>query len=415
MKLFLQNIRLQNPKSELHDGLVNIDIENGIIKAISPFEGESQKADFDGQGKVHASIGWFDPSVTCGEPYSEERGTFQSLTHSAHLGGYTDIGIISRPNYIINNSERALQIKQASSEIDFHPIASLSKKMDGVHMNEYRMLESAGVLGFADVHSSPSYNMLKNTSEYLINSTLPIVIYPQDYHMIANGQMNEGYYSTLYGMAGINRVSEHIAISSLGELTQYTDRPIHLAHISTRESLDILSRYPLLSAQIPIGLLTFIDRDMEYYDANMKCFPPFRSDKDRQALIQAIVQGQVTEVVSDHCPWNIEEKDKEFDYAQFGIMSLEVVYSLLNELLGDQLPQSQIVDLISTNTRARYQLHNGGISIGDRAKITLFDPNLEWQLENKHFTDTHNSPWFGQNLIGKAVGSINGVEFKQQF
>lgn len=407
MKLSLQNIKLQDSHSELNDQAVNIEIAQGKVSKITPYTGENKTADFDGKSQVCASTGWFDPSVVCGEPYSEERGTFADLTHSALLGGFTDVGIVSRPNFIINSQEKIQLIKQHSSQTEFHAIASLSQQMDGVAMNEFRILEQQGALGYADVHTSPCYNMLKNSAEYLTHSSLPIVVYPQDYTMIGTGQMNEGYYSTLYGMAGINKVSEQIAISSLGELSEYTKKPIHLAHISSAESLAILQRYPLLSAQISVGLLHFIDRDLEDYDTRKKSMPPFRSKQDRDALIQAIQNGQISEVVSDHTPWNIEEKDKEFDYAQFGLMSLEVVYSILNEVLGKSMSQADIVALISTNTRKRFNL-NGGITEGNQAKITLFDPTASWTLSEKDLTETKNSPWIGKTLKGKAIGTING-------
>ena len=389
--------------------IVHLEIEDGKISNIQtePF---THSVDFDGQKKVHISPSWFDIGAQSGEMGEEYRGTLAELEQAALTGGYAKLGIVSNESNPIDSPEKVNFYKNSTRTIDLLPLASMTKAMEGEEMVDFYELKKMGAIGFAEVHRNISPKLTKNLMEYTKSMDTPLVFYPQDYQMNEKGQINEGLYSTKTGLKGMPYVSEQKQVSELLHLATYTQRKIHFAHLSSRYALtQCVTAKEWATAQIPVHYLWLEDADMVDFDSNKKVMPPFRTKADKEALIDALVSGEINIVSTDHNPWDEENKRLEFGYAKFGVLGLETCFGAIQKALENKLSLDKMIDLISKNPKALFGVPQSNVEKGASADFTLFDPSVKWKVTQASFSSrATNSPFLGQTLKGKALGILKG-------
>jgi len=212
------------------------------------------------------------------------------------------------------------------------------------------------------------------------------------------------------GLKSVPSISEFIRVQRDIDLLEYTGGNLHFTGISTSESVELIRKAKkkglCVTADVHVINLVYTEVENLGFDSNMKVFPPLRTEKDRLDLIAGIKDGTIDAVCSNHQPQNIESKDLEFDLAEFGMIGIQTLFSLLNQV--SELDLNTKIKAISSNPRAIFGLKEIEIKEGALANLTLFDPTSEYMLdEGDLYSKSHNSPLLGKKLVGKPVGTIN--------
>lgn len=238
---------------------------------------------------------------------------------------------------------------------------------------------------------------------------------PADAYLSSKGLVHEGYFSTRAGFPGIPSLAEEIAVKRNLDLLRYAGGRLHFSCISTKESVALIREAKAeglqVSCDVAVHQLAFDDSVIGRFDTSFKVNPPFRSESDIEALRKGLADGTIDVVVSDHNPQDIESKRLEFDYAKYGVISLETLFGALNSF-SQGLNVDQLVSKITDSPRALLNLEKPVIEEGGKASLTIFDTEKEWVVDEKDFASrSSNSPFLGLTLKGKAVAVANKGQF----
>lgn len=410
MKILLKNATVLNPHSPFHSSLQDILIVDGVIAEIS----EQIKADSDVKKynleNLHLSCGWFDPSVSFGEPGYEERETLSNGLEVAAKSGFTKILLNSNTNPVPDtrsNINHLIKMSQGFTTT-LHPVGALTVASKGEQMASLFDMHSQGAIAFGDHNKSiEKGNLLKIALQYCQSFEGVVISYPQNKELAGNGVMHEGITSTQIGLKGIPYMAESVQIARNLEILKYTGGKLHFSNISSEQGLDLIRKAKSqgLSVSCSVGLphLIFDDTILEDFDSSFKVFPPIRSKSDQQALRAGLLDGSIDMISSMHEPINIELKELEFENAAAGCIGLESCFGMLNQIF----PLDKVLNFLSRGTHF-FDLPTPKIAVGETADITLFNPDKSFQLSKEDLQSTSkNSPYLGQQLQGKVLGSIN--------
>lgn len=407
MKILVKSAKVIDNESPFNNKAVDILIEDGLIKEIgSPIKAKKldQEISFE---NLHVSQGWFDSSVSFGEPGYEERETLENGLLTAGKSGFTSIAL-NPANYPVTDNKGAVNFlisKAKFSPVELHPIGALTKNSEGKELAELFDMQQAGAVAFGDYQSAVSNpNLLKLALQYAQNFDGLIQSFPQDNKIAGNGQVNENEISTLLGLKGIPALAEELQIARDLYILEYTGGKLHIPTISTARSVELIRQAKEdgldVSCSVAIHHLLLTDDLLKEFDTNAKILPPLRTRSDAKALIAGVKDGTIDMVTSDHLPMDVEHKKMEFDNALFGTIGLE---SALGALLK-VLPVKTAIRML-TGGRSRYNLPEEIIEVGSRANLTFFDPDHEYIFDQSHVHSTsRNSAFFGQELKGRVLG-----------
>lgn len=415
-EILLSKVRVSDPSSTYHKQIVNIFIQDGIIQKISKESIDAPKAEIiEGNGKLYVSLGWFDMRATLNEPGEEFKEDIASLGKAAAFGGFTDIATLPNTSPIIQSKESVHFVKQMStfSPVQIHPMGALTKDCKGEEMNEVNDMYDAGAVAFTDgVKSSWHLGVVKRALMYMQLFDGLMVEKANEKTLDNDGHMNEGIPSTLMGTRGIPNVAEWLAIQKIISLLSYTEGRVHFANISTPESVEIIRKAKAeglkVTCDIAAHQVAFTDEDLSTFDTNLKVNPPFRSQKDNDALWEGLKDGTIDAIVSSHTPQDTESKRLEFDLADYGIIGLETAFASIISNLPKGIEVDTIIEKLTTNPRQILKVEQGGIKEGEKAVLTVFDPEATWTFsENDIQSKSNNTPFIGKELKGKAVAIVN--------
>jgi dihydroorotase len=420
MKLHLKSGRLIDPIQGI-DVVTDMLIVDGKIDRI----GEKLSSDktyevIDLKNKVIAP-GFIDMHVHLREPGYEHKETIETGCASAAAGGFTAVCCMPNTNPTIDEESVARYVQEEGRRatgglVDVFPIAAASKGRKGEELSPMAELAKAGAVAFSD-DGSPIANaeLMRRIFEYSSMFSLPIIQHAEEPTMTKNGLMNEGFTSTRLGMPGIPPIAEELMIVRDIVLLRYVPRAkYHVAHISTIGSIDCIRRAKIEKLNVTCEAaphhFTLTDEAVESFDTNLKMNPPLRAKADVQAMKEALRDGIIDVIATDHAPHTIDDKEVEFTQAPFGIVGLETALGLsLTELVHQNyLTLIQLIEKFSVNPRRILSLPAICIQEGERANLTLLDPNVEWTVDIQSFkSKSKNSPFHGRMLKGKAIGLIN--------
>lgn len=401
---------VDSTNSSLHLKKRDILIKNGKIEKIA------SKIDAEGATKVlgfenlHVSIGWFDTSVSFGEPGREERETLSNGLQTAAKSGFTDIVLNTNTNPAPDSSSDIIFFKERSKDFccNLHPMGSLTHGGKGETMAELFDMHKAGAVAFSDHKQSlENPNLLKIALQYIQNFDGMVLSFPEDSQIAANGVMNEGEVSTLLGLKGNPNLAEELQLTRDLYLLEYSGGRLHIPTISTANSVKLVAEAKKkglqVSCSVAIHNLILTDEKVGEFDSNYKLKPPLRTQKDANALVKGLQNGTIDFATSDHAPIDIEEKRLEFDNAEYGTIGLESAFGALNQLLG----ADQTVKIL-TNRANWVGVSNPELKEGETACLTLFNPDGESAFDktNVHST-SKNSAFYGEKLKGTVYGTIN--------
>ncbi|WP_010520996.1 dihydroorotase [Aquimarina agarivorans] len=408
MNILLKSAIIIDPKSTFHNQKVDILIINGQIKAIkSNLELPDENIELIQLQNLHVSQGWFDSSVSFGEPGFEERETISNGLNTAAKSGFTALALQPNTSPIADNAAAISYVKNKSLGFatKIYPIGSLTLHGKGIDLAELFDMHSHHACSFGN-YKQPikNPNLLKLALQYTQGFGGLVQSYPQNNDVAGKGVVNENKNSTKLGLKGIPNLAEELQIARDLYILEYAGGKLHIPTISTAKSVELIkdakSKGLDVSCSAAVHHLFFDDNALEDFDTNFKLAPPLRTKKDCDALISGLNDGIIDMITSDHCPMDIENKQVEFDNAAYGTTGLESAFSALLT----KLPLEVIVDKL-TAARNRFCSISTAIAEGIPANLSLFTPDGSFIFEKKHIHSTSkNSAFLNQKLKGKVYG-----------
>ena len=305
--------------------------------------------------------------------------------------------------------------------VSFLDYAAVTKNCEGKDFTDMMDLHYNGAIGFSDGKNPiQSSDILLKTLQYLHPLNTILVTKSEDKYLSMFGQMHEGITSTILGLKGIPSAAEEIMIMRDLKLLEYSGIKsehslLHFSTISTLQSVNLIREAKAkglpISCDIAAHQLAFTDESLLDFDTNLKVSPPFRSKSDVDALIEGLKDGTIDMIVSDHNPLDAEHKTVEFDVADFGVLGIQTLFSVVNTYSG--LDLETIIEKIVVNPRKLLKIESTKIAIGEKANLTVFDPNQEFVFEEKNILSlSKNSPFIENKLKGRGVAVVNNGKFK---
>ena len=405
---------LLDESNKHHGNQVDIRIENGIITEIaSSLEPKNGEEELQFENLI-VSAGWFDSSVSIGEPGYEERETILNGLKVAAKSGFTSIAV--NPNTLpvtdTNAAVSFLKNKAAGNAVALYPIGALTRNAEGIDLAELYDMQQAGAVAFGDYqHSISNPNLIKIALQYAQGFDGLVLSFPQENDLIIKGVANEGETAIKLGLKGIPALSEHIQVARDLYILEYTGGKLHIPTISTAQSVALIKEAKAkgldVTCSVAIANLFYTEEVLEDFDTRYKVLPPLRTETDRQALIAAIKEGTIDLVTSDHNPLDIELKKLEFDHAKFGTIAQEATLGALLTLVSEE----RAVKLLTAGSE-RFTGTTSKIEIGQPANLSLFTANGTSVFGKEDIrSKSKNSAFLGAQLKGKVYGIFANNQF----
>lgn len=411
MNIILKKAKIVDSRSNYHNQVVDIKIEKGVITEISKSIKPEKGFEIMEHENLHVSEGWFDSSVSFGEPGFEERETVKNGLDTASKSGFTAVALNPNTSPILDNQALINFVKQKANghTTKLYPIAAMTKNSDTHNLAELFDMKNAGAIAFGDYKKSiENANVLKLALQYVQDFDGLVIAFSQDKHIKGNGIANEGETSTKLGMKGIPNLSEDLQVARNLLILEYTGGRLHIPTISTKKSVELIKEAKAkglnVTCSVAVHNLFFTDEVLEGFDSNYKVNPPIRTKEDAQALIKGVKNGVIDMITSDHNPLDIEHKKLEFDKATNGVIGLESAFGALNSIL----PLETIIEKL-TLSKSIFGIKNNPVEVGQQANLTLFNPDFTYTFSEKEniFSKSKNSPFIDQKLKGKVYKIIS--------
>jgi dihydroorotase len=360
--------------------------------------------------------GLIDMHVHLREPGQEYKETIATGTRAAAAGGFTAVAAMPNTNPINDNQAVTRFILAKAAEAGFarvYPVGAISRGSKGEHLAEFGELRQAGAVAVTD-DGLPVGNsqLMRRALEYAGDHDLLVISHAEELSLSHSGAMNDGALATRLGLQGIPHVAEEIMVYRDLALAELTRRPIHIAHVSTRESLALIRRAKekgvAVTAETAPHYFTLTEMAVDGYNTLAKMNPPLRTEADVVAVREALRDGTLDAIATDHAPHGEIDKEREFDLAANGIIGLETAVPLTLRLVREgELEVRRMVELLSVNPARILGVEGGTLSVGTPADITVIDPEKRFVFtEESILSKSKNSPFLGWELQGKAVMTI---------
>jgi dihydroorotase len=408
MSTLLKNATIIDATSPYHLQKKDILISNGKFAKIASSIESNNDYTIIYEENLYVSCGWFDTSVSLGEPGFEERETIKNGLQVAAKSGFTAIAVNANTNPVIDSkSDVEYLINRAqNSATKLYPIAALTQKSKGIDMAELYDMQQSGAIAFADYNKPiENDNLMKVALLYAQNFDGLILSFPKNNKIAGEGIANEGVNSTKLGLKGIPALAEHIQIARDLFLLEYTGGKLHIPTISSAKSVDLIKGAKKKGLQVTCSVtvhhLVLTDDELHGFDSNFKTNPPLRTKEDTKALQKGVKTGVIDVITSDHNPIDIEHKKVEFSEAKDGIIGLESAFGAINSVLELE----DFISCLTSKPKTIFGIENHSIKEGNKADITLFNPIEKTTFTKEHIISTSkNSPFINKQLKGKVYG-----------
>jgi dihydroorotase len=415
MNVLIQKALILDPQQQGGAQQLDILVEDGIIRRL----GENLSPDGAqtiSSPNLMVSPGWVDIGVWNGDPGLEHREDLESLRLAGAKGGYTHLAVWPNSDPVVASKAEVAYLTQANgtSPVDIHPIGAISLGCAGKTITEMIDMQRAGALAFSDgIRPVQSSGLMLRALQYVRYFDGVVINQPLDYSMSPLGQMHEGPMSTSLGLTGIPSLAEEVMVNRDIQLARYTNSRLHLANLSTAGAVDLVRAAKREGVQVTASVamlnLFMDDSALASFDTHVKVMPPLRSLEDQKALWQGLMDGTIDMISTNHVPVEIEHKQLEFPYAEFGAIGLETAFGLYGKRApSEDTNRSTLrnwVNWVSMAPRNLLRLPVPQIREGQPADLTAFDPDLNWTVsEQGGASKSNNSPLIGQQLKGRVLG-----------
>ncbi|MDR1998038.1 MAG: dihydroorotase [Candidatus Margulisbacteria bacterium] len=419
-KLLLKNGIVVDPAQGLESRL-DVLVENEKISALQAGLRAEDAEVWDLQGK-YVTPGLIDMHVHLREPGQEEKETIKTGSKAAAAGGFTSIACMANTDPVADDVSIIKHIKEVAARnglVHVLPIGACTLGLQGEHLTQIGEMQRFGAVAFSDDGQTIGNALvLRRVLEYAGMFGATVIAHCEDRTLVNGGSMNEGLLSTRLGLPGIPRAAETAMVARDIEMARNFGR-IHLAHISARESLELIrqakqQKAPVTCETAPHYLL-LTEEAVGEYNTNAKMNPPLRTEADRQALLAALQDGTIDIIATDHAPHTLDNKRVEFNLAAFGIVGLETALPLLYTHLVKtrKIPLTRLIELMSVNPAKIFALDKGTLRPGSCADITVIDPELTKPVDKtKFYSKGRNTPFDGWPLCGWPDMTIVGGQVR---
>lgn len=415
--LLIKNGRVVDPSQGI-DKVTQILIRNGKVDSIGEqieFKQEPDHSEIDASGLV-VTPGWIDIHTHLREPGGTHKETIATGSRSAAAGGFTSIACMANTQPVNDSSYITSYIKQkvaSDSPIHVFPIGAVTKGLLGEELAEIGSMKEAGIVAISDDGKTVmNAYLFRKALDYSKRFDLTVISHAEDLNLKGRGVMNEGFHSAKFGLRGIPKAAEEVIVARDIALAELTGAKLHIAHVSTAGSVALVReakrRGIQVSAEVTPHHLTLTDEAVGTYDTHTKVAPPLREKEDIEALQEAVADGVIDALASDHAPHAREEKEVEYDHAEFGMVGLETAFPLYYaKVLKNHWDLSKLIAAMTIKPAQIIGVNKGTLRQGADADISIFDPAREWvvnRLELK--SKSQNSPFDGWKMKGKPVYTL---------
>ncbi len=415
-QLLIRGGRVIDPAAG-RDERVDVLLAGGKVEAVGQGLSAPDGAEtFDAAGLVVAP-GFIDLHTHLREPGQEDLETIATGAMSAVAGGFTAVCAMPNTDPVCDNQGVVgfvVSQAQRAGKARVYPIGAISLGQKGQQLAEFGELVGAGAVAVSDDgHPVMSSHLMRTALEYAKVFGIPVADHCEEMSLAEGGAMHEGVVSTRLGLKGIPAAAEEIMVARDILLAELTGGHVHLCHMSTRGSVDLIRRAKekglRVTAEACPHHFTLTHEACEGYNTNAKMNPPLREDEDREAIREALRDGTIDVIATDHAPHHYDAKEREFDQAPNGIIGLETAFPLANvELVGSGvLTLPQLVERMSTIPARIFGLPGGSLAKGAPADVVILDPDVQWTVDPATFrSKSRNTPFGGREVRGRAVATI---------
>ena len=413
--LVLKNGTIIDPhhKKTIHG---DVWIKDGTIAGVGRFKAPKSSETVDCSGKV-ITHGFCDLHVHFREPGREDKETLQTGSLAAMAGGFTRVCVMPNTNPPLDSPESINFIREKAENcpIHIHPIGAVTKSQDGNDLTEMGLMHQEGAVAFSD-DGLPIQDgaMMRIALEYATLVDVPIINHAEDVCLRAEGVMHEGRISTHLGLPGNPDLAESAMVHRDLELAEFTGARLHVPHVSSAKAVhhirEMKQKNKNVTAEVTPHHIFFNDDALTSFNTHLKVAPPIRTEEDRRTLIQAVKEGTIDCIATDHAPHTIEDKETTFDLASFGMIGLESCFGAVHKVLMDQegLQLEEVIALLTAKPRAIMGFDPDLFTLGRAAEINVIDADKEWTFEREHVRSRSiNSPFYGESLKGKVELTIS--------
>ena len=413
MSIVLKSAKVIDAESKYHGTKQDILIIKGKISKISKSipSGRYKEINIDG---LHVSKGWFDSSVSFGEPGYEERETIENGGLIAGKSGFTNILLNPNTKPVIDTQADVSFIRSKSDKLvtNIHPIGAFTLSSNSKELAELKDMQESGAVGFYDFKKPiTNPNLLKTALLYSQTFNGLLMSFPQDQYLSQNGVINEGFISTSYGIKGIPSLSEETQLIRDIKILEYTGGKLHIPTISCKSSVDLIRQAKdkglNITCSVAIHNLLFNEDKLKDFDTRYKVLPPLRTELDRKALIKGVEDGTIDMVTSDHSPIDIDNKKMDIDNAEYGTIGLESFFGALLKIFDLEKTIK-----ILTSGKSRFGIKDYNIEEGSPSSISLFSISKQYVFSKSNiFSKSKNSAFLGTKMKGRPLGIIVDEKF----
>ena len=363
--------------------------------------------------------GLVDVHVHFREPGHEHKETIATGSRSAAAGGFTSVCCMPNTSPVNDSATVTRLILDRAREVglvNVFPIGAITKGSAGEELAAIGGLAKAGCVAISD-DGQPVMNaqLMRRAMEYAAEVGVPVIDHCEDRNLAAGGVVNEGCCSARLGLKGMNGAAEEVHVARDCILAEVTGAHVHIAHISTARSVDLVREAKRRGARVTCEVtphhFSLTEEAVGDFDTSAKMNPPLRAESDREALLRGLADGTIGCIATDHAPHHADEKALEFDRAPFGIVGLETSLALGITHLVDKgiLPLGRLLDLMSTSPSRLFRLDRGTLRVGGPADVVCFDPVGSWEVDPRAFASKgRNTPFAGVALRGRVFTTICG-------
>ncbi len=419
MKLIIKNGRVIDPANNL-DGEYDVLIDKGLIQAVAP-RGKISARDAGSAKIIDAkdcvvAPGFMDMHVHFREPGFEYKETIETGCDSAAAGGFTTVAMMPNTDPVNDNrsvTELMISRARAHGKIQALPIGAITRGLKGETLSDMGDLKEAGVIAFSD-DGRPVMNnqVMRHALEYSRMFDLPLIQHSEILDLTKGGCMNESRVSTELGLKGMPTEAEDIMVYRDIALLEKTGGRLHVAHISSGESVELVRRAKAqglpVTCEVAPHHFTLTDESVRGYDTNTKMSPPLRTQRDIDAIKAGLKDGTIDIIATDHAPHDLVDKQADYHSACFGIVGLETALPLSLRLVDEKiLTLPQLVAKLTSRPAEIFKLDQGALGVGKQADVVVFDPHHEYRVEASRFkSKSKNSPFDGWQVRGQVRHTI---------